>query len=185
MRHTALIPAVKPSNPSSPPRSAGRAVGGIWGFGARILAAGPALSPTLLRSRTFVCADPKYFAPPASQPRTQAFGSAATGCPDLALRLLAKPTSRPPRRFEPAPKPDAIDEAIARFRTPRTLDELMEGAPVLEPWTRGRRARAARRVVWAGCVVYRLGNGWSRVWLGLWCSPVSSSWAPLSVGWIR
>jgi hypothetical protein len=35
---------------------------------------------------------------------------------------------------DPAPKPDAIDEAIAQFRTPRTLDELMEGVPVLESW---------------------------------------------------
>jgi hypothetical protein len=35
---------------------------------------------------------------------------------------------------DPAPKPDAIDEAIARYRTPRTLEELMEGVPVLESW---------------------------------------------------
>jgi hypothetical protein len=35
---------------------------------------------------------------------------------------------------EPAPKPDAIDEAIARFRTPRTLEELTAGVPVLESW---------------------------------------------------
>ena len=35
---------------------------------------------------------------------------------------------------ECAPKPDAIDEAIARYETPRALDELMEGVPVLESW---------------------------------------------------
>jgi hypothetical protein len=35
---------------------------------------------------------------------------------------------------DPAPKPDAIDEAIARYRLPRTLEELMEGVPVLESW---------------------------------------------------
>jgi hypothetical protein len=33
-----------------------------------------------------------------------------------------------------APKPDAVDEAIARSRTPRTLDELMEGVPVFTSW---------------------------------------------------
>ena len=32
---------------------------------------------------------------------------------------------------DPAPKPDAIDEAIARYRLPRTLEELMEGVPEL------------------------------------------------------
>jgi hypothetical protein len=35
---------------------------------------------------------------------------------------------------DPAPKHDAIAEAIARYRTPRTLEELMEGVPVLESW---------------------------------------------------
>ena len=35
---------------------------------------------------------------------------------------------------EPAPKPDAIDEAKAKFWKPRTLDELMAGVPVLESW---------------------------------------------------
>jgi hypothetical protein len=35
---------------------------------------------------------------------------------------------------EPAPKPDAIDEANAKFWKPRTLDELMAGVPVLESW---------------------------------------------------
>jgi hypothetical protein len=35
---------------------------------------------------------------------------------------------------DPAPKPDAIDEAIARFRTPRTLEELMKGVPVFTSW---------------------------------------------------
>ena len=32
---------------------------------------------------------------------------------------------------DPAPKPDELDEAIARFRTPRTLEELTEGVPVI------------------------------------------------------
>jgi hypothetical protein len=31
-----------------------------------------------------------------------------------------------------AAKPDAIDQADARFRKPRTLDELMAGVPVIE-----------------------------------------------------
>ncbi|HWE12209.1 MAG TPA: hypothetical protein VG365_01780 [Solirubrobacteraceae bacterium] len=35
---------------------------------------------------------------------------------------------------EPAPEPDAIDEANAKFWKPRTLDELMAGVPVLESW---------------------------------------------------
>jgi hypothetical protein len=35
---------------------------------------------------------------------------------------------------EPAPKSDAIDEAIARFRQPQTLEELTAGVPVLESW---------------------------------------------------
>jgi hypothetical protein len=35
---------------------------------------------------------------------------------------------------DPAPKPDELDEATARFRTPRTLEELMAGVPVLESW---------------------------------------------------
>ena len=35
---------------------------------------------------------------------------------------------------DPAAKPDAIDAAIARFRTPRTLDELMDGVPVFTSW---------------------------------------------------
>ena len=35
---------------------------------------------------------------------------------------------------EPAPKPDPIDEAIARYETPRTLEELMKGVPVFESW---------------------------------------------------
>jgi hypothetical protein len=33
-----------------------------------------------------------------------------------------------------APKPNEIDEAIARAWRPRTLDELMAGVPVLESW---------------------------------------------------
>jgi hypothetical protein len=32
------------------------------------------------------------------------------------------------------PKQDAIDEAIARAWTPRSLEELMAGVPVLESW---------------------------------------------------
>lgn len=35
---------------------------------------------------------------------------------------------------DPAQKPDAIDEAIARYWKPRTLEELMAGVPVLESW---------------------------------------------------
>ncbi len=35
---------------------------------------------------------------------------------------------------EPAPKPEAIDEAIARYQTPRTLEELMKGVPVFDSW---------------------------------------------------
>ena len=35
---------------------------------------------------------------------------------------------------ESAPKPDEIDEAIARSWKPRTLDELMEGVPVFTSW---------------------------------------------------
>jgi hypothetical protein len=35
---------------------------------------------------------------------------------------------------DPASEPDAIDEAIARFRAPRTLDELMEGVPLFTSW---------------------------------------------------
>jgi len=33
-----------------------------------------------------------------------------------------------------APKSDAIDEAVARYWKPRTLDELMAGVPVFESW---------------------------------------------------
>jgi len=33
-----------------------------------------------------------------------------------------------------APKPDTIDEAIARAWRPRTLEELMAGVPVFESW---------------------------------------------------
>lgn len=33
-----------------------------------------------------------------------------------------------------AHKPDAIDQADATFRSPRTLDELMAGVPVLTSW---------------------------------------------------
>jgi hypothetical protein len=35
---------------------------------------------------------------------------------------------------DPAPKPDAIDEGIARYQTPCTLEELMNGVPVFESW---------------------------------------------------
>jgi len=35
---------------------------------------------------------------------------------------------------EPVPTPSAIDDANARLSTPRTLDELMAGVPVLESW---------------------------------------------------
>ena len=35
---------------------------------------------------------------------------------------------------DPAQKPDAIYEAIARYWKPRTLEELMAGVPVLESW---------------------------------------------------
>ena len=35
---------------------------------------------------------------------------------------------------DPAPKPDAIDEAHARFQKPRTLEDLMAGVPVLTSW---------------------------------------------------
>lgn len=35
---------------------------------------------------------------------------------------------------DPAHKADAIDEAIARYWKPRTLEELMAGVPVLESW---------------------------------------------------
>ena len=34
---------------------------------------------------------------------------------------------------EPAPKPDTIDEANAKFWKPRTLDELMAGVPSWSP----------------------------------------------------
>jgi hypothetical protein len=33
-----------------------------------------------------------------------------------------------------APKPDEIDQAIARAWRPRTLEELMAGVPVFESW---------------------------------------------------
>jgi hypothetical protein len=33
-----------------------------------------------------------------------------------------------------APKPDEIDEAIARAWRPRTLEELMAGVPVFKSW---------------------------------------------------
>jgi hypothetical protein len=35
---------------------------------------------------------------------------------------------------DPARRPDAIDEAIARSWKPRSLEELMAGVPVLESW---------------------------------------------------
>ena len=35
---------------------------------------------------------------------------------------------------DPAPKPDAIDEANARFWKPRTLDELMAGVKPITSW---------------------------------------------------
>jgi hypothetical protein len=35
---------------------------------------------------------------------------------------------------DPAPKPDAIEEAIARAWRPRTVEELMAGVPVFESW---------------------------------------------------
>jgi hypothetical protein len=35
---------------------------------------------------------------------------------------------------DPAPKPDAIDLANARFWKPSTLEELMAGVPVLTSW---------------------------------------------------
>jgi hypothetical protein len=35
---------------------------------------------------------------------------------------------------DPAPTPDAIDEAIAHAWRPQTVDELMAGVPVLESW---------------------------------------------------
>lgn len=35
---------------------------------------------------------------------------------------------------DPAQKPNAIDDAIARYGKPRTLEELMAGVPVLESW---------------------------------------------------
>jgi hypothetical protein len=35
---------------------------------------------------------------------------------------------------DPTPKPDQIDEAIARFWKPRTLEELMAGKKLLSSW---------------------------------------------------
>jgi hypothetical protein len=35
---------------------------------------------------------------------------------------------------DPAPKPDEIDDAIARAWKLRTLDELMEGVPIISSW---------------------------------------------------
>lgn len=35
---------------------------------------------------------------------------------------------------DPAHKPDAIDQADARFRNPSTLEEIMEDVPVITSW---------------------------------------------------
>jgi hypothetical protein len=35
---------------------------------------------------------------------------------------------------DPVPKPDPIDEALARSWQPQTLEELTAGVPVLESW---------------------------------------------------
>ena len=143
MRHTALSPAVKPSNPSSPPRSAGRAVGGIRGFGARILAAGPARprpysDPARLCARIQNILLRQHFSlvhrPPGGGPRAR---------PGLALGLLAKRQAEGPGgESSGADIPDLTDESAGR-------------SPLHSPMTRERRSphRHGR--------LHRAAAGWS------------------------